>query len=185
MSFVVCSRLSNIIYFGDIDEMNRLLDIDTRITIKDLSNAIAIGNLDIINTLLNRGAMFGYTHFREACLRGNLEVIKILLKDGINLNSTCSNGETMLINIIKVAKEHPTSISVVKLLWSSGININISNLENKTALSIAKELNLLEHVNLLQSYTEKMIVLRLMNLETNNILHRMSFDVAKICASYL
>jgi hypothetical protein len=50
---------------------------------------------------------------------------------------------------------------------------------------IAKELNDLAYVNLLQSYTDKMTVVSLLCNKTDNIVSGMSYDVVIICASYL
>ena len=185
MSIRLRTELERAIFFGDIGEINRLLDMGIKITEMDFGTAIAIGDFRIINTLLDGGAKIRFIHFREACSRGYLDIIKILLERGFDINSTDFFEETVLFKLIRKVKHIPTFISVVKFLWSCGININISNYQKKTALMIAKELNDLAYVNLLQSYTDKMAVVSLLCNKTDNIVSGMPYDVAKICASYL
>jgi hypothetical protein len=185
MSLRLLTELESAIYFGDIGEINRLLDMGIKITEMDFETAIAIGNFRIINTLLDRGAKIDFIHFREACSRGYLDIIKILLERGFDINSTDFFEETVLFKLIRKVKHIPTFISVVKFLWSCGININIPNYQKKTALMIAKELNDLAYVNLLQSYTDKMTLARLCNAETANLVGGLYYDLVIICASYL
>lgn len=104
-------------YVGErrIEEIKRVIDLDTNVNIKN---------------------HFGYTPLMIACIRNCIETAKLLIDAGAYSNAQNDSGRTGLMH----ASERG-SINLVKLLLDIGADPNIEDEDKRTALTYATSKN--------------------------------------------
>jgi ankyrin repeat protein len=78
----------------------------------------------------------GRTFLSWASLFGWTDIVKLLIAQGANIDSQDKDGETPLINSLKMTHHHEYP-EVAFLLICKGANVNLCNKDGKTALMIA------------------------------------------------
>lgn len=104
---------------------------------KALSHAVSKNNSNIVKLLLNAGAEFNddiyLHHISNFHSKNALQIFDMLIKKGINLNLTDAHGNTALISIISRCRCYN---DIIKKLIESGIDVNIKNLSEQSALNM-------------------------------------------------
>lgn len=98
--------------------------------------AAVSGKLNVIKVLVENGANVnaasdsGSTPVRSACFMTHMEIVKYLVAHGADILKPNYNGGTCLINSVQ-------SASLCQLLLQNGAQVNVRDIQNKTALHYA------------------------------------------------
>lgn len=145
ISLVSVKEFLSACHDGDLDIVKKYIEQGGDIHVKTsngndgFSRAIYRGNLEVADYLLEQGAdinsqsLKGKTPLHRAIQRGKLDSIKFLVRKGANLDVQDKKGNTPLHNAAKFNYN-----KVAKLLIDNGANVKIFNLNQQTALDVAK-----------------------------------------------
>ena len=113
--------------YGDIKKIKEFLNAGVNINSKDFSNK---------------------TPLMYAAEDGAIEILNYLLKNGANINDIDIRGESTLITALK-----NQNIKGAKFILESGADLSIINEEDKNALTVAKEIDSKEIIELINNKT--------------------------------
>lgn len=148
---------------SDLKEMNRILDAGLDVNTHDdmgrslLYHAVELGNIDAVQLLMQRGAHVDeQVYYRGSLLhaavaRGNIEIATLLIacnKDLLTKKNRLGNSALHI-----AAKKGYRDM--VALLIESGIDTEIKNFENRTALYLAQQERQEDIVQLLKPFQPK------------------------------
>ena len=158
--------VSNAIDNNDLDELKRLLSIDSSIIDKKYKGDTSImkasrqcSDPNIIQLLIEKGANINDKEIRDtidqtplivAAQGGCKEIVEILLQAGANIEHRNDQGETALISAAQEGHKE-----IVQILLEVGANVNQENADGETALELAIKLrHKKDLVDLLLKYGE-------------------------------
>ena len=158
--------VSNAIDNNDLDELKRLLSIDSSIIDKKYKGDTSImkasrqcSDPNIIQLLIEKGANINDKEIRDtidqtplivAAQGGCKEIVEILLQAGANIEHRNDQGETALISAAQEGHKE-----IVQILLDAGANVNQENADGETALELAIKLrHKKDLVDLLLKYGE-------------------------------
>jgi uncharacterized protein len=119
--------------------------------VSDFFMEVALGNLEEVKNYIQKGVNVnqvnaqGHTPIMYAAHQGKDQIVKLLVAAKADINAKHSiSGNTVLIGAVDQGY-----VSTVKLLIEAKADINAKNKENKTALTVAKEKENNDIINLL------------------------------------
>ena len=138
----------------DVENVKKLINVGANINLKDAYNnsiidkAIKIGNVEIIDLLLRKNNLslnivnsneeppiISVLLSEKFLEEEKKEIIDKFIEKGSNINMVDGNGNSPLMHAIQ--KKY---LSIIELLFSNGIDINIKNKKDETALNIARNM---------------------------------------------
>jgi ankyrin repeat protein len=156
----------NAIHNGDLNELQRLLNIDHSVINKKYRGDTAImkasrqcNGSTVVAFLLKNGANINDKEIRDtidqtplivAAQGGCKEIVEMLLEAGANIEHRNDQGETALISAAQEGHKE-----IVQMLLDAGSNVNQENADGETALDLAIKLrHKKDLVDLLLKYGE-------------------------------
>jgi ankyrin repeat protein len=154
----------NAIHNGDLNELQRLLNIDHSVINKKYRGDTAImkasrqcNGSTVVAFLLKNGANINDKNVRDtidqtplivAAQGGCKEIVEMLLEAGANIEHRNDQGETALISAAQEGHKE-----IVQMLLDAGANVNQENADGETALDLAVRLRQNKDlINLLLEY---------------------------------
>jgi len=128
--------------------------------------ATEYGALGVMGALLNAGAdvnvsyIYGITPLMVAAQNQDFDAIDLLIQNGADIHKQNENGDNALFRLlysmeiddILLSMDEETAEKIIRLFISSGIDLNVKNIQGKTAMDIAMEKNMKNVVNILSKY---------------------------------
>jgi ankyrin repeat protein len=154
----------NAIHNGDLNELQRLLNIDHSVINKKYRGDTAImkasrqcNGSTVVAFLLKNGANINDKNVRDtidqtplivAADSGCKDIVEMLLQAGANIEHRNDQGETALISAAQEGHKE-----IVQMLLDAGANVNQENADGETALDLAVRLRQNKDlINLLLEY---------------------------------
>ena len=132
VEYLICVCNANV----EVKGLYEVEDTNTKHTVTPLWCAAVAGKLKVVQSLVKFGADVnsvsdtGSTPVRSACLMTHLDIVKLLVENGTDIHKPDHKGATCLINSIQ-------SVELCEFLLKNGANVNIQDIERKTALHLS------------------------------------------------
>jgi len=127
-----------------------------------LVNEVKRNEESLVKLILDAGAnvnakdySVGFTPLLWAVNNGFLNLVKLLIEYGADVNYETTNGNTVLIQSIRI-NNHINSFKITEILLNAGANPNKKNKFNQSSLSWAKHHGYKDKINLLIKYGAKL-----------------------------
>ncbi|NWR91613.1 ANKE1 protein, partial [Furnarius figulus] len=148
---------------GDFMSLQKAFEEGVPVDIKDryyktpLMVACASGNTVLVQYLLEKGAdvnmtdNFLWTPLHHACSNGHLDIAELLVKAGAAVDALGIGNATPLMRAIEACR-----LDIVYFLITEGADVQITNINGKNALDIAKVFQNARIIDLLQNVLDNL-----------------------------